>query len=63
MNIVLAVLVFILLVLFIPMSTLWGLNTLSEQALWGWYIPHNFWTYVAVIALCLPISSSQGVNK
>jgi hypothetical protein len=34
-----------------PMIVLWSLNTYSEQAHWGWYIPHNVWTYLATYGL------------
>ena len=36
-----------------PLLTLWSLNTLSEQAQWGWYIPHNVWTYLAIFYLLI----------
>jgi hypothetical protein len=46
-----------------PLLTLWALNTLSEEAKFGWYIPHSFWTYVSVWALMIawrtPSSSSK----
>lgn len=29
-----------------PLGTFWALNTISEEAKLGWYIPHAFWTYV-----------------
>lgn len=41
----------LLLLILSPMIALWSLNTLSEQAHWGWYIPHNVWTYLAVYGL------------
>jgi len=46
--------VFFLLILLLaisPMIVLWSLNTYSEQAHWGWYIPHNVWTYLATYGL------------
>ena len=24
----------------------WSLNTISEEAKLGWYIPHSIWTYI-----------------
>jgi hypothetical protein len=46
--------VFVVVLLFMlgPMLTLWALNTLSENAHFGWYIPHNVWTYLAIFVLC-----------
>jgi hypothetical protein len=34
-----------------PLLALWGLNTISEQAHLGWYIPHGLWTYVGCWAV------------
>lgn len=34
-----------------PLLTLWALNTISEQSGFGWYIPHNVWTYLSVWGL------------
>ena len=43
-----------------PMLILWSANTLLEQAGAATYIPHNFWTYLAVLVLgCLFTSSSK----
>ncbi|MNQ14492.1 hypothetical protein D3C85_274450 [compost metagenome] len=36
-----------------PMLSLWSLNTISEQAGMGWYVPHNFWTYLSVYGLAV----------
>jgi hypothetical protein len=36
-----------------PLFILWSLNTISEQAHFGWYIPHNVWTYLATFYLLL----------
>ena len=53
---------FILLVVFLiivaPLVSLWGLNTISEQAGFGWYVPHNVWTYLSVYALAVPFGRS-----
>ena len=47
-----AVLIFAVLAFVLgPMISLWSINTLFEQASIVAYIPHNFWTYLAVIAL------------
>jgi len=34
-----------------PMFVLWGFNTLAEMAGSTLYIPHTFWSYIAVIAI------------
>ena len=44
---------------FAPLLILWGLNTLLEAASTGVYIPHSFWTYMAVIAIILPLNASK----
>jgi hypothetical protein len=36
-----------------PMGTLWALNTISEEAKLGWYIPHDFWTYLPIWLLMI----------
>jgi hypothetical protein len=48
-----------------PVLLLWGLNTFSEQAHWGWHIPHNTWTYLATWAVLLVTksSTSTGTSK
>lgn len=43
------IIIIVLLLIFGPMIAVWGLNTLSEQSNIGWYIPHNLWTYLALI--------------
>lgn len=55
-------LVFLLLLLS-PLVSLWALNTISEQAHFGWYIPHNFWTYLSVYALAAVFRGGTGTNK
>jgi len=54
---------FILLMAISPALCLWSLNTLSEQAHWGWHIPHNTWTYLAVIGLFLLKGSDYSSDK
>jgi hypothetical protein len=44
---------FVGLFLLAPVLTLWAVNTFSEQAHWGWHIPHNIWTYLAVYCIGL----------
>lgn len=34
-----------------PLLSIWALNVLSEQAKWGWQIPHNLYTYFAWLLL------------
>ena len=41
----------ILILLLSPLLAIWGLNTISEQSQFGWQVPHNVWTYLAVYAL------------
>jgi len=41
-----------------PFLIIISLNTLSEQAKWGWHIPHNFSTYISIFILISSISSS-----
>jgi hypothetical protein len=57
------VILLIVLILLTPLLVLWGLNTLSEQAGLGWYIPHNLWTYLAVYALKLAIAGNRKFNE
>ena len=47
MRAVLIVTLFVILLLIAPALLYWPLNTISEQGSLGWYIPHNFWTYLA----------------
>jgi hypothetical protein len=42
-------------VVLIPAFTLWSLNTLAEQGRFGWYIPHNAWTYIAMYGVLLAL--------
>ena len=44
---------------FAPLIMLWGLNTLFEVATVGVYIPHTFWTYLAVLAILIPFNGSK----
>jgi hypothetical protein len=46
-----------------PLLVLWALNTLSEQANLGWYIPHSFWTYVATFVLAVIFGGSSSPSK
>ena len=46
-----------------PMGTLWALNTISEEAKFGWYIPHAFWTYVPIWVLMLIWKSASNLKK
>ena len=36
-----------------PLLGLWALNTISEEAKFGWHIPHTFWTYISVWVLMI----------
>jgi hypothetical protein len=45
------VLLVVLVILLAPLLAIWGVNTISEQASMGWYIPHNVWTYLSIYAL------------
>lgn len=45
------ILVAALLIVAVPMVCIWALNIISEQAVWGWYIPHTFATYLATLVL------------
>jgi hypothetical protein len=47
------VFLFIFIILLGPAIILWSVNTLAEQAQWGWQIPHNIWTYLACWGLLL----------
>lgn len=49
--IVLAALVIVLVIA--PLIGIWSLNTISEQSQFGWYIPHNPWTYLSIYGLML----------
>jgi hypothetical protein len=51
MKVAVIIVLIVLAVLLGPCVLLWSLNTLSEQAHLGWYIPHNLWTYLAGFAL------------
>lgn len=53
---------FILALLLGPLATLWALNTISEEAKLGWYIPHSVWTYVSVWVLMI-FWKSTGTSK
>jgi hypothetical protein len=46
-----------------PMLTLWALNTISEVAAFGWYIPHGWWTYLAVWVLMVVWKSSSSTTR
>jgi hypothetical protein len=50
-------------VLLTPPLILWGMNTISEQATMGWYIPHGLWTYLAVYAVIAPITITVRRNR
>jgi len=43
---------------FAPLLMLWGLNTLFEVSNTGVYIPHTFWSYLAVFAILIPFNVS-----
>jgi hypothetical protein len=42
-----------------PAIMLWSANTFSEQAQWGWQIPHNMLTYLACWGLILLFRTSK----
>ena len=42
---------FCVFLLLAAMLNLWAFNTLSEHAGWGWYIPHNAYTYAAFMLI------------
>lgn len=46
-----------------PLITLWSINTLAEAALLKFYIPHTFWTYLAVIGLLMIVKPDVNVKK
>ena len=46
-----------------PLIAISSLNEISEQARFGWNIPHNFWTYLSVYGLVLVFKSSTGKNN
>lgn len=50
---VLIILIILTLIILGPLGTIWALNTLSEEAKFGWYIPHGFWTYVPIWVLMI----------
>ena len=47
---VLSLLVLFVILVFIlaPFFTLFAINTISEEASFGWKIPHNIWTYISI---------------
>jgi len=45
-----------------PLVVLWGFNTLAEMSGSDLYIPHTFWSYVAIIAIS-GIFGSRGSRK
>jgi hypothetical protein len=47
------VLVMIVAVVIGPLIAIGSLNLLSEEAHWGWTIPHSPWTYLALYGLAL----------
>lgn len=49
-----------ILILLAPLILLASLNTISEQGNLGWYIPHNFWTYLSSYGLMLTL---RGFSK
>lgn len=47
-----------------PLISIAALNTISEQSNFGWYIPHNFWTYLSVWGLAITFrGGSAGKSK
>lgn len=40
-----------LLLLIVPFLCIWSLNTIGEYST-GFYIEHNFWTYLSAFILC-----------
>jgi len=46
-----------------PLITLWALNTISEEAKMGWYIPHTIWTYIPIWVLTILWRGSANVKK
>lgn len=54
---------FVLAILLGPLATLWALNTISEEAKLGWYIPHTIWTYVPVWVLMIFWKSTSATGK
>lgn len=50
----------LLILLLSPLLAIWGLNTISEQAQFGWHVPHNAWTYLAIYALAAVL---KGANQ
>jgi len=46
-----------------PLLGLWALNTISEEAKLGWYIPHTFWTYVSVWVLMILLRGSYSSSS
>lgn len=46
-----------------PMLILWAANTLFEQAGAATQIPHNFWTYLAVLVLGGLFTGSSKATK
>ena len=55
----LLIVVIVILLCIAPMILLWCLNTLSEQGDLGYYIPHNFWTYLASIGILVYIRGGK----
>lgn len=53
----------VLLMMIAPALSLWALNTISEQASLGWYIPHGLWTYLSVWALLLVFKGGVSTSK
>jgi len=58
--IILLILLIIGLFCITPMVVLWGFNTLAEMAGSTLYIPHTFWSYIAVIAISVLFGSCRG---
>jgi hypothetical protein len=56
-----ALLVLLLAALFClyPMIALWGVNTLSDLGGSEFYVPHGFWSYLAVFAVAAPFFVSR----
>ncbi len=46
-----------------PLFALWGINTLAEQAGSAFYIPHNWHTYLAILALAAVFAGTSRSSR
>lgn len=53
MKAIICLVALVIVLVIAPLIAIASLNTISEQALFGWHIPHTLWTYLSIYGLML----------